>query len=176
MIRIQDEIAIAADPAEVWATFVDFERYAIWNPFIRRVSAPVFAPGEQIDADLQPSGQRSVPIYPRILVIRPPRELRWRSHILHRYVLYGEHTFLLQPIETGTLFFQRLELGGLLARPIAMIIASDTRRGIEEMNAALKVHVEHTGAGASPNTPNTQRAKNTNAAQSATQEQEHPRT
>lgn len=142
MITIQDEIEIAAPVAAVWDTLLNFELYAIWNPFIRRVAAPVVAPGEELEVFLQPSGQRGVRIRPYIQRLQPHRELRWSSYILHRALLYGDHTFRLQAQPTNTLFFQRLVLGGILAPLVAAIIESDTLRGIEEMNAALKVHVE----------------------------------
>ncbi|MEX1019906.1 MAG: SRPBCC domain-containing protein [Litorilinea sp.] len=142
MIKIQDEIEIVAPPEVVWATLTDFERYAIWNPFIRRVEAPVVGLGEKLEAFLHPSGQRGVPIRPIIRVYRPPTELHWNSYFIHPNVLYGEHTFRLRATATGTVFFQRLVLGGLLAPLVGNVIESDTLRGIEEMNAALKVHVE----------------------------------
>lgn len=142
MRLIHDEIEILAPPEPVWAMLTDFEAYAVWNPFIRRVIAPIFHVGEILDVFLQPSGQRGMRIRPEILRLSPPHELCWHSYVLHRFILHGEHTFRLRPTATGTLFIQRLRFGGLLAPLIVPLIYSDTLRGMEEMDAAFKVRIE----------------------------------
>lgn len=142
MTRIHNEIEILAPPEAVWETFVDFDAYGIWNPFIRRVAAPVLRPGEKIEAFLQPSGQRGMRIRPRVTILQKPRELRWHSATLHPLILYGEHSFLVRPSRTGSLFIQILKFGGLLSPLVLALIYSDTLRGLVEMNAALKVRVE----------------------------------
>jgi hypothetical protein len=151
--EIHDEIEILAPPDVVWETFTAFDSYAIWNPFIRRVIAPVFDEGETLEAFLRPSGQRGMRIRPEVLELRPAEKLRWESHVLHPWILHGEHTFLFYPTTNGTLFVQRLKFRGLLTLFITAIIYSDTLRGMEEMNAALKVRVErfHTPAPAMHN-------------------------
>lgn len=140
--RIHNEIEILAPPEAVWETFIEFDTYGIWNPFIRRVAAPVLRPGEKVEAFLQPSGQRGMRIWPRISLLRPLQELRWRSALIHPWLLYGEHFFLVRATRTGALFIQILKFGGLLAPLVIAVIYSDTLRGIEEMNAALKIRVE----------------------------------
>jgi hypothetical protein len=142
LTQIQDEIEIRAPVNLTWEIFTDFESYAIWNPFIRRVIGPLLREYEQMDVFLQPSGQRGMRIYPEIRAVHPPHELIWNAHILLPYLLYGKHTFRLRPSARGTLFFQRLQLGGLFGSLIGGIIYSDTLRGMVEMDAALKVRVE----------------------------------
>jgi hypothetical protein len=138
---VHHEIEIYAPAEAVWEVLVDFDAYATWNPFIRRV-AGLLRLGERVEACLQPSGQRSVDIHPTITRIQPNRELQWRSHVLMPFLLYGEHIFRLYPLAHGVLFVQRLRFGGIFASSVAGFIYDDTMRGFVEMNAALKVRVE----------------------------------
>ena len=53
----------------------------------------------------------------------------------------GEHHFELQPRNGGTLFVQREAFKGILV-PLVGGVLEKTRRGFEQMNAALKQRAE----------------------------------
>jgi hypothetical protein len=56
----------------------------------------------------------------------------------------GRHEFLLEPMAGGKLkFIQRENFSGILVPLIWALIKKDTRRGFEEMNAALKSRAEN---------------------------------
>jgi hypothetical protein len=76
---------------------------------------------------------------PTVLKAEPNRELRWLGHLLIPGVFDGEHIFSIEPItENKVRFIQREKFSGLLAPLFWSRLDRDTRRGFNEMNAALK--------------------------------------
>jgi Polyketide cyclase / dehydrase and lipid transport len=93
------EIEIDAPPSRVWEIVTDFEKYASWNPFIKKISGiptrneklEVYMPDPRWDNDLHShgisgrKGQRA--------------KVDWQ---VRGDVFNGEHHFLIEPTETIT--------------------------------------------------------------------------
>ena len=80
---------------------------------------------------------------PKVLKIEPGRELRWFGQFVLRGLYDGVHSFKIEPIETGKVrFTQRQVLTGVLVSMMRTGLQTDTRRGFEEMNQALKIRAE----------------------------------
>jgi len=80
---------------------------------------------------------------PKVLTAEPNRELRWLGHLLVPGLFDGEHSFTIQPLEDDRVrFIQREAFKGLLVPLFAQSLESNTRRGFEEMNHALKERAE----------------------------------
>ncbi len=79
MKQLHSEIDIDAPAKHVWELLTDFASYPQWNPFIRSISGHP-APGERLQARLEPPGGRGMTFKPKVLTAEPNRELRWLVH------------------------------------------------------------------------------------------------
>jgi hypothetical protein len=142
MKELRSEIDIHASDERVWQLLTDFASYPQWNPFIRRVSGEAKT-GARLQVYLQPSGARGTTFRPRVLKVEPNRELRWLGHLVIPGLFDGEHIFTIEPLEANRVHFVQRELfTGLLVPLLAHGLDTDTRRGFDEMNQALKVRAE----------------------------------
>jgi hypothetical protein len=142
MKELRSEIEIEASAERVWQLLTDFAHFPQWNPFIRRASGNVKL-GERLDVYMQPSGANGMTFRPTILNAEPNRELRWIGHLLIPGLFDGEHIFNIEPLGTNRVrFVQREIFTGLLVPLFAKRLDTDTQRGFEEMNQALKVRAE----------------------------------
>jgi hypothetical protein len=137
--QIDTRIDIAARPQVVWDILVDNPRYPEWNPYHVRVEGEL-ALGRRLSLELhKPNGER-VEIEPRVLRLDPGRVLVWGGGI--RGLFFGEHEFLLQPLDDGgTRLIHREDFRGL-AVPFASLDAIE--EGYRLMNTALKRRAEGT--------------------------------
>ena len=144
MKELKSEIEIETSAERVWEILTDFARFPQWNPFIRRASGNLRA-GERLEVTMQPAGARGMTFRPTVLNVEADRELRWIGHLLIPGLFDGEHIFTIEPSGTGRVrFTQRESFTGLLVPLLARGLDTDTRRGFEEMNLALKARAEQT--------------------------------
>jgi hypothetical protein len=142
MKQLYTEIEIDAPAKRVWGALTDFASYPQWNPFIRHIRGRL-APGERLQARLEPPGGRAMTFKPKVLTAEPNRELRWLGHLLAPGVFDGEHSFTIEPLEENRVrFVQRETFKGLLVPLFARSLETNTQRGFEEMNHALKGRAE----------------------------------
>ena len=142
MKELRTEIEIGAPAERVWQILTDSASYPEWNPFVRRISGEA-QEGTQLEVYLQPSGARGMTFRPTILKAEPSRELRWRGKLFIQGLFDGEHVFEIEQLaENRVRFVQRESFRGLLASLLLRMLENDTRRGFEEMNAALMARVE----------------------------------
>ena len=144
MKELRTEIEIQASDQRVWQLLTDFASFPRWNPFIRQAKGEVKV-GARLVIHLQPSGASGMTFKPIVLKVEPNRELRWLGHLLRRGLFDGEHTFTIETLEANRVrFTQREVFTGLLVPLFARSLDTDTRRGFEEMNQALKSRAEQT--------------------------------
>ena len=142
MKELRSEIEIQASAERVWQLLTDFASFPQWNPFIRRASGNVQV-GERLEVNIQPSGAGGMTFRPTVLKAESNRELRWLGHLLISGLFDGEHIFTIEPFGANRVrFVQREIFTGLLVPLFARGLDTDTRRGFEEMNQALKVRAE----------------------------------
>jgi hypothetical protein len=142
MKHLHTQIEIDAPAKRVWELLTDFASYPQWNPFIRHISGRL-APGERLQARLEPPGGRAMTFKPKILTVEPNRELRWLGHLLVPGIFDGEHSFIIEPLEEDRVrFLQREAFSGLLVPLFARSLETNTQQGLEEMNRALKERAE----------------------------------
>ena len=142
MGQLVTEIEINARAEKVWGVLVDFSSYPKWNPFIRSTEGePVV--GSKLKVFLQPSGSRGMTFKPDVLAADPQRELRWVGKLFVSALFAGEHIFTIEPlIDGGVKFTQSENFSGLLVPLFWKSLDTDTRRGFNEMNAAMKERAE----------------------------------
>lgn len=147
MHLIETDILIDAEPAAVWATLTDRDRYDEWNPFIRRMDGDLRV-GAKLTVEIGAPGQRAMRFRPTVTAIRPDRQLAWVGRLVVRGLFDGEHSFTLQPVDGGrrTRLVHAERFSGLLVH-FAHRMLGETASGFDEFNVALKHRVEqHVGA------------------------------
>jgi len=142
--ELHSEIQIDAPAERVWELLTDFDSYPQWNPFIRKISGQP-APGERLDVRIEPPGGRGMTFKPKVLNAEPNGSLRWLGQLLVPGLFDGEHSFTIEPLEENRVrFVQREAFKGLLVPLFARSLETNTQRGFEEMNRALKERAEAT--------------------------------
>ena len=142
MPALPREIEIQASADRVWQLLTDIASFPEWNPFIRRASGEIRI-GARLEVHIQPSGASGMTFRPTVLRAEPERELRWLGHLLIPGLFDGEHIFTLESLGANRVrFVQREVFTGLLVPLFARRLETDTRRGFEEMNRALKARAE----------------------------------
>ena len=142
--ELHSEIQIDAPAERVWKLLTDFDSYPQWNPFIRNIIGQP-APGDRLEVRLAPPGGRAMTFRPKVLTAEPQRELRWLGHLLAPGLFDGEHSFSIQALDENRIrFVQREAFKGLLVPLFARSLETNTQRGFEEMNRALKERAEAT--------------------------------
>jgi hypothetical protein len=140
--ELRTAIEIQASAERVWAILLAFDRYGEWNPFIRWIRG-VPSPGRSLRVRIQPSGARGMTFRPTVRVLEPPRELRWLGRLPLPGLFDGEHRFVIEDLPDGRVRFQHSErFTGLLVPLLRGKLEGETRRGFDEMNAALKRRAE----------------------------------
>jgi hypothetical protein len=142
MKELYSEIEIQATDEKVWQILTDFVSFPQWNPFMRRVVGEPKT-GAKLEVHLKPSGASGMTFRPTVLKAEPKRELRWLGHLLIRGLFDGEHILTIEHLAENRLqFVQREIFTGVLVPLFARGLDTDTRRGFEEMNRALKERAE----------------------------------
>jgi len=142
MKELRSEIEIQASDERVWQVLTDFASFPQWNPFMRRASGEVKA-GARLEVYIQPSGASGMTFKPTVLKAEPNRELRWLGRLWIPGLFDGEHILTIEPLGANRVrFVQREIFTGILVPLLARSLDTDTRRGFEEMNRALKARAE----------------------------------
>jgi hypothetical protein len=142
MKELHSEIEIQASGKQVWQLLTNFASFPQWNPFIRQAKGEARV-GARLEVHIQPSGASGMTFKPVVLKVEPNRELRWLGHLLIPGLFDGEHTFSIETLEANRVrFTQREVFTGLLVPLFARSLNTDTRRGFEEMNQAIKSRAE----------------------------------
>jgi hypothetical protein len=135
--RISTAVEIDAPPSRVWDVLVDLPAYPQWNPFIVQAEGKVAA-GETLSLRMALPGREPMTIEPRLLVVEPPRELRWKGRLLVPGLFDGEHAFVLTPLDDGRTRVDHFERFRGLLLPIAKRMVYDaTVESFHALNAAL---------------------------------------
>ncbi len=160
---ISTAVEIDAPPARVWEVLVDLPAYRQWNPFIVEAEGKV-AVGETLSLRMALPGRQPMTIEPRLLVVEPERELRWKGRLLIPGLFDGEHAFVFTPLEDGRTRVDHSERFAGLLLPIAKNMIYDaTVESFHALDAALAKRAAGpvTGVGAvdgrthAPHTPTT---------------------
>ena len=142
MKDLHSEIEIDAPAERVWHLLTDFASYPQWNPFIRSIRGQPIR-GEGLEVRIEPPGGRGMTCKPKVLDAEDNRELRWLGHLLVSGLFDGEHSFTIESLAKNRVrFVQREAFKGLLVPLFARSLETNTQRGFEEMNRALKERAE----------------------------------
>jgi hypothetical protein len=134
---ISTAVEIDAPAARVWSVLVDLPAYREWNPFIVEASGRV-AVGEHLALRMALPGRAPMSITPRLLVVAPEHELRWKGRLGVPGLFDGEHAFVLSTLADGRTRLDHSERFAGLLLPIARgMVYEATVRSFHALNAAL---------------------------------------
>ena len=142
MRELNTEIEINAAAEEVWKILTDLKQFTAWNPFITHAEGEI-KEGARLSVHIEPPGGTAMTFKPTVICAAPGRELRWLGRLFLPGIFDGEHSFEMSPAGQGrTHFVQREKFSGLLVPFLWKGLATNTRRGFEAMNTALKERAE----------------------------------
>jgi hypothetical protein len=134
---ISTAVEIDAPPERVWSVLVDLPAYREWNPFIVEATGKV-AVGEKLSLRMALPGRQPMSIKPRLLVVDPGRELRWKGRLVVPGLFDGEHAFVLTPLANGRTRLDHSERFAGVLLPIARaMVYEGTVQSFHALNAAL---------------------------------------
>lgn len=141
MKELRTEIEIQASPEKVWQTLTDLDKYPDWNPFIHHAIGKAKV-GEKVDITFR-SGSKEMTLHCTVVKVVPNKELIWKYHVILPGLFSGEHSFTIEPMGTNQVRFIDKEIfNGLLVPLQAKDIDTNSRRGFEELDKALKARAE----------------------------------
>ena len=141
MKELRTQIIIDASPEKVWQVLTDLDKYPEWNPFVCHAIGKAEI-GRTVDIDFQ-SDSTGMKLHCTVVRLQPNRELSWTYHAMHPILFRGEHIFTIEPLgENRVRFINREEFNGLLVFTQAKDIDTNTKRGFEAMDKALKACAE----------------------------------
>ncbi len=138
---LETEIQIEATPEVVWSILTDLDKYAEWNPFIRKAKGKVGV-GEKLEVCISPPNGKEMIFKPTVKSVLKNSEFRWLGRFLFLGVFDGEHIFSITPNEKGCLLVQKENFSGLLVPLMWGSLDKNTREGFVSMNIALKQRAE----------------------------------
>lgn len=142
MFTLDTTIDINASPERIWAILIDLAHYSEWNPFIIEASG-VPRPGQRLTLSIATRPGRSMTFRPHVVALKHGQVFAWRGRFLMPGLFDGEHTFVLSPLEDGTVRLSHSEtFRGLLVPFLRRKLHSETRAGFNRMNHALRVRAE----------------------------------
>jgi hypothetical protein len=142
--ELHTEVTIDAPPETVWAVVTDVNQYSEWNPFIVTATGEA-AVGERLINRMQPPGGKAMTFKPTVTEVDVDQTFEWLGRFGLPGVFDDRHRFELSPTpEGGTRVVHREEFSGVLVRFMRKSLDTQTKRGFEEMNTALKIRAEDT--------------------------------
>ncbi|MDB5032779.1 MAG: hypothetical protein JWQ98_20 [Chlorobi bacterium] len=138
---ISAEIIIKASKERVWEILTSFSDYSTWNPFIISSRGEAI-PGTRLD-NVMMNGRRKMTFHPKVLRSEPYRYFDWLGNFIVKGLFDGHHYFRIDDLENGMVRLTQGEnFSGMMSGIILKSIESDTLRGFERMNEALKQRAE----------------------------------
>jgi hypothetical protein len=141
MKELCTEIEIQASPEKVWHILTDLDKWPDWNPFITRaIGKPQL--GEKVNITAG-SGPKVMVLHCTVTKVEPNHELTWKYHVGLPMLFQGEHSMRIEPAGEGHVrFVDREVVTGLLVPLQAKNIDTNSKRGFEAMDQALKARAE----------------------------------
>jgi hypothetical protein len=141
MKELRTEIEIKATPDKVWQILTSLDKYPEWNPFIHHAIGKAKV-GEKVDIKVG-SGSKEMTLHCTVVKVEPNKELRWKYHVALPILFSGEHSFIIEQVGGSMIrFIDRERFNGLLVSSQARDIDTNSKKGFEAMDKALKARAE----------------------------------
>jgi len=134
---IKTSIPINATPEKVWSILTDFKNYPQWNPFITQIEGEL-AINNKIKIKLEPPESNKMKFTPTIKTLTYNKEFSWLGHLFVPGLFDGNHSFFLQKSKGTTILLHEESFTGILVPLFKKQLLTNTKKGFELMNKALK--------------------------------------
>lgn len=142
MKEINTELEIMASSEDVWQVLTDFPNFGKWNPVIIQIDGEAKLK-TKLEIHLRTRSGKSRIYRPIITKIEPNYELRWVGKSHFPGIFNGERIFTIDSLgEKHVRFFHREIFTGIGAYLTGDRLDRDVRQTLNQMNVALKRHVE----------------------------------
>lgn len=141
MYDVVTRIAIEAPPEAAWAVLADFASFPEWNDFIQQIRGEA-REGAWLEVRIRMQGASPMTFRPRVRTVRPPREFRWRGHLIVPGLFDGEHYFLLEPQGAGCELTHGEHFSGVVAGLLRSRMVPRLEKSFAAFNRAFKARVE----------------------------------
>jgi hypothetical protein len=139
---LHTSIDMNASAEAIWAVLTNFDDYPQWNPFIREIKGQISV-GKRFEVRMEAPQSKPMTFKPTCLTFVENKTFSWLGHFLIPGIFDGEHIFELQGLENGkTRFTQKENFKGILVKAFSKQLDTNTKKGFQMMNEALKKVVE----------------------------------
>ncbi|HET9237274.1 MAG TPA: SRPBCC domain-containing protein [Oligoflexus sp.] len=144
---VKDTQTLPTPRAQVFATLVDWTRYADWNPYIVRIDGQPQV-GQAIRVFFSMGFGPAMPLSCRVTTVDPSKTmLAWDYKAFIPWLYTARHSFTVEDSPGGqSLVIQTEDIKGLMASSLFRIFHKLLQRRFQAMHAALRKRVAHAAA------------------------------
>lgn len=144
-LGLATEIEINGSDTQIYTELTNFKNYKTWNPAIKEAHGDAKV-GNSINATIQWPGLKKNNYSLKIIELTPNYKIRWIGHFAFKYLLDGDHLFLIQKTESPqkTTVKQIEMFSGVFVPIFAFFLKRNVFHGFNLLNKALKNHIEGT--------------------------------
>jgi hypothetical protein len=143
-MEIHTSIVIDAPAFSVWNLLTDLASYSRWNPFITRIKGELKQGGR---LDMEMKLEKVIAIDPVVQDVQLERQISWLDKSTGN-LFVAEHRLEIQTLAHDRVtFFQIASFTGPIVSLVEEKLETGFRRGLEEMNSALKKVAEQSWIG-----------------------------
>ena len=143
-MEIHTSIVIDAPAFSVWNLLTDLASYSRWNPFITRIEGELKQGGR---LDMEMKLEKVIAIDPVVQDVQLERQISWLNKSTGN-LFVAEHRLEIQTLAHDRItFFQIASFTGPIVSLLEEKLETGFRKGLEEMNAALKKVAEQSWIG-----------------------------
>lgn len=144
MKELRTEILVQATPERMWQIITELDKWPDWNPFIHHAIGQAEV-GKKVDITVASPG-KDMTLHCVVTGVDPNHSLSWKYHVGLPALFQGEHSFTIEPVGGGQVrFIDREIFNGLMVPLQAKDIDTNSKRGFEAMDQALKARAESAG-------------------------------
>jgi len=147
--RVEERVGIQTSVDRVWELIYDLPGWASWNPLYTQAQGAVRI-GHVLTLTQALPGRPPAVIQPRVLEWVPNEQLHWRLSRMGGLATATHYIEIEKLTETSCIVANGELIGGLLGGYAFGPTARALRRGLREMNAALKAAAEAAWAANKP--------------------------
>lgn len=143
-MEIHTSIVIDAPAFSVWNLLTDLASYSRWNPFITRIKGEL-KQGSRLDMEVKL--EKVITIDPVVQDVQLERQISWLDKSIGS-LFVAEHRLEIQTLAHDRVtFFQVASFTGPVVSLLEEKLETGFRKGLEEMNGALKKVTEQSWMG-----------------------------
>jgi hypothetical protein len=135
---LETQVQINAGIEAVWKALTGTAQWGDWNPFVLEVKGKAQV-GGRLKVTLRMGKGAPMLFRPWVMAVRPGAELRWVGRVVGPWFFSGEHYFLMEPKDGGTLVTHGEKFRGIFTFLLNM---DQVHENFVALNEGLKKRAE----------------------------------